>query len=437
MNDQDDPIIETLRRLIPEPPGSIDPANVGAGSIADPRRRSVLAVGAAAVVAFVALAAVLVANTRHHDSGSPAASSATAPDSHHAAGPSAVTSSATSVSSTPTHPTHPASPAFTNWTSTVLSEGSYEDWSLVASATDLYAVDGTWIDRIDPATGAVINRAASPVPHQSVSPSTRDGRVWFAATTDHHLLLYRYADSLRHRSIVTVSSSAPKYPSPLIAANATSRALYVSDGSALYSVQANTLDVTRLKYQPQGQISAIALSPDGGTLYIASQLTQFAGQLGAYDISTGTVHTVASHLIVGGDGVVPSEAGVWSITTAGGHGAGIVYEPTGGHERDHIEGDGTGISLSVTGSVAWVSLIGEFSCYNSDTGTRLATTKIKPRQAVVGPVATIDNQYFAVLRDEHPKLVRFTPPAACRGADTEASSAPASRSASTSTSAAG
>jgi hypothetical protein len=429
-------LAEMLHRLTPEPPRTVTVEDVAirlANQAAPPRRargdsdghtavlhlprrgrpRWIPALAAASVLVVVGTSAgIAVALTSGHGKPGPASNGGGL-------------SSATSAASTSTGPasppsgggTHPAEPRVTVaggiWGAQLINHESLAGATLVGSGSSLYAVtpDG-FLLRIDPASGNILQQVRVLATGR---PMMADGKVWLAGPGG--------SVSGYDATTLTVAVHFSLTGSVTSLATGPSGDLYVAASGNIAVVDPASGSVRRQIPVGSG-VTSVAISPDGGTLYVGSDAN------GVFDLAR---YSVATGHEMGGSGVADGGVGDNLIATSGGVwgtiGTGMTlrtwFAPGGdlGKSRFVTTGENGGLDSVPTyaNGAVWVGGTRSLQCLDPATASVRAETAI-PSDAGLpehfGSVAFAGGNAFALYQDLHSQLVgvaAVTPPSACAG----------------------
>ena len=380
------------------------------------------ALAAAAVVVIAgASAGIAVLANSHHNKPSPAGgapassavSSTTASDSSSASPTQSSTESATGLAGLP-------------WGAELIDHQAIFPGSLVSADGSLYAFGNGTLDRIDPATGAVVDTVQFS-PAILNPPVVTGNTVWVVSSYAGGLInLQGYnASTLAKTSSVQVPAiGGVSIEAQGVLAAGPGGNLYVAAGDSVVVVSPSG-QVSNQFYVTGGKINSLAVSPDGSKLYLGTGKST-AFKLLVYDLQPRPFQAGSSTLTQGGGGgnLVATSGGVWG-TTGSGHSEWVWFAPGGDLTRAVRVGDGAGGGFtaypSYSGGAVWVGGDGNLVCASPATGQVLASAAIPSDQGVAqflaSPVVSGGRAYSSYQTDasQQSGLARLSPPAACSG----------------------
>lgn len=429
MNNEERRLADLLHQITPEPARPVTVEQVAYRLVSEPRlvrqargrqpraRRSrawapALAAAAVVVVAGASAGLAVLANSHH----TPPASSGGAP-----------ASSASSSSATPTQTVAPATTiGGLPWGAALIDHLDLVQGTLVSADGSLYAIgNNSTLDRIDPATGAVVASAPANMAAWNV-PVVVGNTVWMVASDNGgSVVLQGYnAHTLARTSALPVPAigGVSTAGQGVLTAGPDGN-LYVAAGETIAVVNPATGQEVHRVQVLAGKASSVAVSPDGSKLYVGiSASTAF--RLVVFDLSSDTIINESTSS-GGGGNLVATAGGVWG-TTGSGHSEWVWFAPSGnlGQAVQVGQGAGGGWSAypSYSGGVVWVGGSGDLVCASPVTGRVLAKADIPPGQGGVArylasPVVAGAQAYSYYQTDasQQAGLARVTPPAACSG----------------------
>jgi hypothetical protein len=377
------------------------------------------------VPALAAAAVVIIAGAT--------ASIATVASSHHSHTPAAngtPTSSASSSSPAPTEtvtsvpPGQPLRVADGMWGAELINRQSFDQESLTGSGGSLYAFGNGTLDRIDPATGNVLQSVpySAPVPGRPVVVGNTVWVVWSYGGGDITLRGYDASTLSQVASVEVPAIGGVASSAQGVLAAGPGNQLYVAAGQEIAVVNPATRQLTRRILMTAGRASSVAIAPDGGTLYVALSSAE-SFQLLTYDAGTGRIS--GSSTMPGGNGgnLVATSGGVWG-TTGSGMSEWVWFAPGGDLGRSSRLGQGAGGGLyslpNASGGAVWIGGSHELICASPATGKILARATIPADHQVLeyfGTVTVLSNGHaYALYQDEHAQLTgvaQLTPPSRC------------------------
>ncbi len=447
MNTEERQLAEMLHRVTPEPPRRVTVEDV-AYRVADEaagargghrqarawrgpvRGRGWAPVLAAASVVVIAgaSAGIATAMASHHTRN-------TSPGDGMPPSSASVSTPATSVApSQPSRSTEPTWPperiASGMWGAELINRQSFTQASLAAGTSgggSLYAISQGFLDRISPVTGEVVSEVAytSPIPSFPNRPVVTGNTVWVLSSySGGSVVLNGYnGTTLAPAGTVTVPvngqvSSAPQG----VLASGPNGDLYVAAGRSVAVVNPATRQVIR-QIATAGQVSSLAVAPDGSKLYVGTG----AFRLLAYDPATGA--QLGSSTMTGlsstGGNLVATSGGVWG-TVGVGMTEWVWFAPNGDLSQVVRVSQGPGAGLdsvpTFSGGAVWIGGSQKLACANPATGQVLASTAIPSDNGVVeyfGGVTVAGNgRTYALYQDQAAQqsgVATLTPPGACSG----------------------
>ena len=438
MNTEERQLAEMLHRVTPEPPRGVTMEDVAsrlsgqAGQDRDgfleprPRRgfsgwnRSwaplLAAVSVFAVAGASAGIAVAVTSHRSHLTSPAGAPSTSMPSS---------TAPSQSPSPSPASAGAPLRIAGGVWGAELINRQSFTQDSLVGSADSLYAATGSSLDRIDPATGNIMQTVPYSPPVLN-RPVVMGNTVWVVWSYSGGNVVLRGYDA---RTLAQVASmSVPAIGRVSSAAQGVLTGgpdghLYLAAGDTVAIVDPATGHVIRRIYLVAGPASAVAVAPDGSRLYVGVAGSAGSFRLLTYDLATG-VQAASSKMAAGGAGnLVATSGGVWG-TTGSGMSEWVWFAPGGDLSRSFRVGQGAGGGLgsfpALSGGAVWIGGTHELLCASPATGKVMASTAIPGDNGIVeyfGSVTVLDSgRSYALYQDQEAHLsgvATLTPPAAC------------------------
>ncbi len=444
MTTEERQLAEMLHRVTPEPPRPVTVEDVAfrlaseAGGARGGRREPrawrgpgrirgrgwapVLAAASVIVVAG-ASAGIATALNSHHN---PATSS----------GDGMPTSSASSRSvSTPATSAAPSQPSTSTgaplriaggmWGAELIDRQLFTQDSLVSSGDSLYAIGGGYLDRIDPATGNIVQTApyTPPVPNQPVVMGNTVWVVWSYSGGNVVLRGYDARTLAQVASVLVPAIGRVSSTAQAVLTGGPDGHLYLAAGDTVAAVDPATSHLIRRIYLVAGPASSVAISPDGSRLYVGIPLSS-SFRLLTYDLATG-VQTGSSRMTAGGAGdLVATSGGVWG--TAGiGMSDWAWFAPGGDLTRVIRVGQGAGGGLdsvpTFSHGVVWIGGSHTLACADPATGRVLASTAIPTDNGIVeyfGSVAGASGRTYALYQNQAAQqsgVAALTPPAACSG----------------------
>jgi hypothetical protein len=442
VNNEERRLADVLHRMTPEPPRPVTVEQVAYRLVSEaqhgrqprpgreprPRRGGLSrawapALAAAAVVVIAgASAGIAVLANSHHNPPSTAAGGAPSSSSVSSA---SVSPSQTSASTPQTTPG--TSIAGGPWGAELIDHQTFNQLSLVGADGSLYAYGNNGLDRIDPATGAVV--ATAPYNPPLANPPVIVGNtVWVVwSYGGGNVVLHGYnAQTLAQTASVLVPATGPvSGNADGVLTSGPNGHLYVAAGVTVAEVDPATGQTIQRIYLTAGTANSVAVSPDGTTLYVGTG-SSASFKLLVYNLAASNTVVGASSLNSGGAGgdLVATSGGVWG-TTGSGMSEWTWFAPNGNLTKAVRVGGGAGggfISApSYSGGVVWVGGSATLTCASPANAQSLATANVPADHGVAelftSPVVIGDHAYSVYKTDasQLSGLVRMTPPAACSG----------------------
>jgi len=451
VNMEERKLAELLHRIAPEPPRPVTVEQVAYRLVTDrqprpgrsrlgpesrlrqsgPRRRGLsrtwAPVAAAAAVVVIAGASVGIATlaSSHHTTppvggGAPASSTLSS---------GTVSSSPSQTPASTEQPQPGTAIPGAPWGAQLIDHEQFFPGSLVSADGSLYGYgnDGK-LDRIDPATGAVVNAASYTSIAGVNAPVVVGNTVWVVwSYNGGNIVLHGYnASTLAQTSSLLVPAiGGVSINGQGVLTSGPDGNLYVAAGDVVAVVNPATGQVTNRIQVTAGKASSVAVSPDGSKLYVGiGSSTSF--KMLVYDLPSDTVvdSSVLTSGAAGGN-LVATSGGVWG-TTGSGHSEWVWFAPGGNLARAFMVGQGAGggwdVFPSFSGGVVWVGGTGALVCASPATGQVLARTEIPPDHGIAqflsSPVLSGSQGYSSYQTNvpgQISGLARVAPPAACTG----------------------
>jgi hypothetical protein len=441
MNMEERKLAELLHRIAPEPPRPVTVEQVAYRLVTDrqlgprqsrpgraprPRRpglsRAWAPAAAAAAVVVIAGASLGIAAlaSSHHNTppsgGAPASSTFSS---------GTASSSPSQTSATPPSQLGSAIPG-APWDAQLIDHQMFFPDSLVSADGSLYGYGNGTLDRIDPATGAVIDTAQYS-PAILNPPVVIGNTVWVVSSYNGgNVVLHGYnASTLAQTSSLLVPAiGGVSTGGQGVLTSGPDGNLYVAAGDIVSVVNPASGQVTYRFQVTAGKATSVAVSPDGSRVYVG---------VGSSTSFTLLVYDAHSHIVVGsstltsggaGGNLVATSGGVWG-TTGSGHSEWVWFAPGGNLNRAVQVGRGAGGGFSVypsySGGVVWVGGSGDLVCASPATGQVLASADIAAdngvAQYLASPVVAGGQaySYYQTGASQLTGLTRVTPPASCAG----------------------
>lgn len=445
MNNEEYRLAEVMHRVTPEPPRPVTVEQVAYRLVSDPKfghqsrssrpgrepraRRGGLSRAWAPVAAAAAVVVIAGAS----------AGIALLASSHHSPPPAAGgTRASSSVSSTPisgsASPSQPATSgtaiAGAPWGAELINHQRFVNYALVSGDGSLYTYGTGTLDRIDPATGAVAatTRYNPPLSNPPVVVGNTVWVVW--SNSGGNVVLHGYdAQTLAQTASVLVPATGRVSDvADGILASGPNGQLYVAAGVSVVVVNPASGQISRHIYLTAGTASSLAVSPDGGTLYIgiAPKSTSDSLKVLVYNLASSIIEN-ESTLDSGGaaGGLVATSGGLWGDTGSG-MSEWTWFAPGGNLAHAVRVGGGAGGGLdavpSYSGGVVWVGGTQSLSCASAASGQVLASARVPAdhgdAEFFSSPVVAGGHAYSFFVNpngSDQDGLAQLTPPDACSG----------------------
>jgi hypothetical protein len=456
VNTEERKLADVLHRITPEPPRPVTVEQVAYRLVSEssgprlgrqtrgresagsrPRRGGlslsrafapVLAAAAVVVIAGASAGIAVLANSHHNPpaaTGGPASSSASSASA--SSSPSQTSSSPSQTSSSPEQTTPGTRIAGGPWGAALIDQETFDQGSLVSGDGSLYAYSNGYLDRIDPATGAIAATARynPPLPNPPVIVGNTVWVVW--SSSGGNVRLHGYdAHSLEPTaSILVPATGAVAASASNVLTSGPDHRLYVAAGVDVVAVDPATGQLLRPVSLTAGTANSVAVSPDGSTLYVGVTPPSGGFKLLVYNLASNTL--AASSTLQGtssGGNLVATSGGVWG-TTGVGMSEWTWFAPSGDLGRAVRIGQGAGAGFAsvpnYNGGVVWVGGSHTLTCASPANGRILDTATLPTDHSVVeyfGSPAIVGDHAYSIYQDNSAQrfgLVRMTPPAACFG----------------------
>jgi hypothetical protein len=441
VNTEEQRLADMLQRVTPEPPRRVsvedvafrmaNAAGTGHARSREPRSRTFRwnrgwapALAAASVLVIAGASAGIAATVNSHSSRNTAATGG-APTSPASTSQSAVSQSPPSTpSANPTWP--PVRVANGMWGAELINRQTFTQGSLAAGDGALFALSAGYLDRIDPATGNVLQQAqySSPLAGQQNRPVISGNKVWVLSSYSGSSVVlegFTARNLTRTASVaLPVSGQLASQPEGVLASGPNGD-LYVATGDGVAVVDPGTDQVIR-HFPVSGQVSSLAVAPDGSKLYVG------AGSLELLTYNPATGAQLGSSALGGlgsaGGNLVASPGGVWG-TTGTGMTQRVWFAPGGDLTQVDVVTGGPGAGLdsvpTYAGGAVWIGGGQQLICANGSTGQSLSSGAIPTDGGVVeyfGDVTVSGGHTYALYQNQGAQqfgVVTLTPPAACSG----------------------
>jgi hypothetical protein len=444
VNNEERRLADIMHRVTPEPPRPVTVEQVAYRLVSEPRpgrrsresrrgrepraRRGGLsrawapAAAAAAVVVIAGASAGIALLASSHHNPPPSAGGARASSSVSSASTSP---SQTSASSPPA--TSGTAIAGAPWGAELIDHQTFVNYALVSGDGSLYTYGTGTLDRIDPATGAVAatTRYDPPLSNPPVIVGNTVWVVW--SNSGGNVVLHGYdAQTLAQTaSILVPATGRVSNVADGILAGGPDGHLYVAAGVSVVVVNPANGQILRHLYLTAGTASSLAVSPDGGTLYVGIGSSD-SFKLLVYNLAGGTIENESTLSSGGGaGGLVATSGGIWGATGSG-MSEWTWFAPGGNLARAVRVGGGAGGGFdavpSYSGGVVWIGGVQSLSCASAASGQVLATARVPAdhgdAEFFSSPVVAGGHAYsFYVNNNEAHQsgLAQLTPPDACSG----------------------
>ena len=441
MNTEERQLAEMLRRITPEPPRRVTVEDIayrvaseshGSGRERAPRprrgfsygsRRWAPALAALSVVAVAGATVGIATVANSHHSNAPA-TSRTPTSSASVSSSSSSPSPSESVTSVP--PASPLRVANGIWGAELLNRQSFDQESLTGSGGSLYAFGNGTLNRIDPASGSILQTAPYTAPVVQ-PPVVLGGKVWVVSAYGGGEITLRGYDTRTLARVASVQVPAiggvADSAQGVLAAGPDGQ-LYVAAGESIAVVNPASGQLTRRINLTAGRASSVAIHPGGGPLYVGIGSAD-SFRLLTYEAGTGRI--VGSSTMPGGSAgnLVATSGGIWG-TTGSGMSEWVWFAPGWDLSRAVRVSQGAGGGLyslpNASGSAVWIGGSHELVCASPATGKVLARAAIPADHQVLeyfGSVTVLGNGHaYALYQDQHAQLAgvaQLTPPQACTG----------------------
>jgi len=442
VNTEERKLANVLHRVTPEPSRPVTVEQVAYRLVSEPRlgRQTrgreprpprggltlsrafapVLAAAAVVVIAGASAGLAVLANS-HHNPPSANGGTLSSPSVSSA-------SSSPSQTASSTEQTTPATNlAGAPWGATLIGHQALVPGSLISAGGSLYAIGNTsTLDRIDPATGAVLASVPYNMPVWNL-PVVVGNTVWVVSSYNGGNIVLQGYDArtlARTSSLPVPAIGGVSIGGQGVLTSGPDGNLYVAAGETVAVVNPATRQEIRRIQVLAGKTSSVAVSPDGSKLYVGTgSSTSF--RLVVFNLPSDTIAN-ESTLTSGGAGgnLVATSGGVWG-TTGVGMSEWTWFAPHGELNFAVRIGQGAGAGFdsvpSYHGGVVWVGGSHTLTCANPATGRVLDTATLPTDHSVVeyfGSPAVIGDHAYSIYQDNASQLfglVRMTPPAACSG----------------------
>jgi len=427
-------LADMLHRITPEPPRQVTVEDVAFRLASDagkePRRRLTSrrgwapALAAASVVVIAGASAGLATALTSHSSRNPAPgggaplSSASSQDSSSA--PSSASPAQTAPAGTPLRI------AGGMWGAKLITRQSFTQGTLAGSGNSLYVASADGLDRIDLASGRIVQSVpySPPIPQRPVVIGNTVWVVWSYSGGDITLRGYDTTTLAQVASVPVPAIGGVASPAAGVLAAGPDGKLYVAAGDSVATVDPAADRVTHPIDLAGGGASSVAVAPDGSKLYVGTGPSG-SFRLLVYDLATG-IQALSSQMSLNGAGnLVATSGGVWG-TTGIGMSEWVWFAPGGNLTRSFRVSQGAGAGLdsvpASSGGAVWIGGTQELVCASPATGKALARTAIPTDHGIVehfGSVTALGGgRAYALYQDDAAHLsgvAALTPPPACSG----------------------
>ena len=445
MNNEERRLADVMHQVTPDPPRPVTVEQVAYRLVSEPKlgrqsrqsresgrgrepraRRGGLsrawapaAAAAAVVVIAGASAGIALLASSHHNpppsaGGAPASSSVSSTPMSGSPAPSQPATSGTRIAGAP-------------WGAELIDHQTFVNFALVSGDGSLYTYGNGTLDRIDPATGAVAatTRYDPPLSNPPVIVGNTVWVVW--SNSGGNVVLHGYdAQTLAQTaSILVPATGRVSNVADGILVSGPDGHLYVAAGVSVVVVNPSNRQILRHLYLTAGTASSLAISPDGGTLYVGIG-TSDSFKLLVYNLAGGTIENESTLSSGGGAGdLVATSGGLWG-TTGSGMSEWTWFAPGGNLARAVRVGGGAGGGFdavpSYSGGVVWIGGTQSLSCASAASGQVLATARVPAdhgdAEFVSSPVVAGGHAYSFFVNNNatgQSGLAQLTPPGACSG----------------------
>jgi hypothetical protein len=432
---------EMLHRVTPEPPRHVTVEDIairlanknaparraGRGVAPMPynrpsRGRLMPLLAAASVVVIAGASAGIAVALSSHKGNVSATGGVTSSPTGQASSPSA--SPVQSVSSRPASAPAISSSPVTNgaWGAATVVPTVFTPGSLISSGGHLYAFTTDNLLEVDPTANSTVNETSyNGFPYQA--PVVADGKIWTVSTYGGTIGLTAYNPrTLAPDGTLSLPASGALAGEPdgVLAAGPDGD-LYVAAGTLVDKVNPANGSVIQHYEARGGAANAVAVSPDGRTLYVGSVgSTSFL--LTEYNVASGTqLATATEQATVGGE-MVATPGGIW-FTTGYSMAERVWFAPVGSLSGARvIAGAGNGGQDSVptySDGVVWVGGAQRLQCLDPVTGQVRASSYIPSDNGIqedLGDIAVLNGRVYAVYlnnRTASGGVALLNPPSAC------------------------
>jgi sugar lactone lactonase YvrE len=402
--------------------GRMDGGGMGGGGRPSRGRLTPL-LAAASVVAIAGASAGIAVALSSHSSKLSASGGVVSPATAQTA-TSPPTSQAQSVTTTPaSEPVVSGSP-ITNgaWGAATVVPTVFTPGSLIASGGQLYAFTTDNLLEVDPSTNTTVNETSyEGFPYQA--PVVADGKIWTVTTYGGTVGLTAYNPrTLAQDGTLSLPASGglAGEPDGVLTAGPNGD-LYVAAGTLIDEVNPANGSVIQHYEARGGAANALAVSPDGSTLY-AGSVGSTSFLLTEYNVASGTQEATATEQASVGGEMVATPGGVW-FTTGYSMAERVWFAPAGNLSGARlIAGAGNGGQDSVptyADGVVWVGGAQRLQCLDPDTGQVRASSYIPSDNGIqedIGDIAVLNGRVYAVYvnnRTDSGGVALLNPPSAC------------------------
>jgi YVTN family beta-propeller protein len=440
VNTEERQLADMLHRVAPEPPRRVTVEDVAfrlADQAGAPGRRHrepraqragrgwswgwapVLAAASVFVVAGASAGIAAVAASHRGPASSVGGSSPTDSVSPSASSP------ATSQVPTSVRPSWPPERVASGmWGAELITHDTFNQDSLTSGDGSLYAISAGYLDRIDPATGDVVDAARASTAIANL-PIITGNTVWLVSSyAGSSVVLDGYdGQTLAQVASVTVPVSGQvSTTAGGVLTTGPGGYLYVAAGRSVVVLNPSTHQVVRQISVPAGPVGSVAVSPDGSKLYVSVgtvELLTYSLATDAQVASSGITDLTSS-----AGNLVATAGGVWG--TAGvGMSEWTWFAPDGDLTRAARVGVGAGGGLSsvptVSDGTVWIGGSHTLACASPVTGEVLRSVTIPTDGGVVeyfGSLTSTGGRTYAYYQDARAQqagVTTLTPPSACSG----------------------
>jgi hypothetical protein len=392
------------------------------------RRWSPLLAAASVVVVIAASTGLAVALTSHNSPAHPAAGATSSPTSGQATPSYQSSTTATAPTSAPaTGPAMtPVRIANGPWDAELIDSDALTPGTLVGSGNSLYAIAAGYLLRIDPKSGAVEEEVQYSAPFSGQPPVVDGSTIWVVSSYGGGTVGLRGYDAqtLAPTGSVTVASSVSLASEPEgILAAGPDGTLYVAAGNSVAVVSPSSGSVVRRISVSGGPADSVAITPDGGTLYVGTAGAVSFG-LVSYNPATGA-QVAADHQVADQPGNLVATSGGAFGTNGVSMGEAVWFFPASDlasakQVAQAANGGSVAVPTLADGTV-WVGGTRQLECLGAVSGVLENSGAISSVDGIpdqFGSVAYADGNAYVIYLNPHTQqggIAKITPPNTCIG----------------------